>query len=164
MGRLGYWATCVCCSPAALRETPPVPPVILPLCPAVNRLKLQRLPLQLLPPLPPPRPQLQLKVNSREIVVFMSFKTFNINGMFESERKEKILTRSQLHLLPLVWVFKIYYIKREIQNCSRQWVLWKIMKISNYKSYSICLVWFTVYFVCMFYMMVKVTSFSVFKR
>ena len=35
--RLECWATCVCCSPAALRETPPVPPVILPLCPAVNR-------------------------------------------------------------------------------------------------------------------------------
>ena len=119
MRRLGYLAMCVCCSPVALRETPPAPPVILPLCPAVNRSKLQR-PLRRL--LPPPRlPQLQLKVKCREIVVFMSFKTFNINGMFESERKDKILTRSQLHLLPVVTddfeILKyIICIKREIQN------------------------------------------------
>ena len=91
-------AICVSCSPAALRETSPVPPVTLLRSPAVNKFKLQQP-----PPLPPLRlPQLQLKVKSREIVVFMSFLTFNINGMFESEREDKILTRSQLHLVPVV--------------------------------------------------------------
>ena len=36
MGRLDYWATCACCSPAALRETPPAPPVTLLRYPAVT--------------------------------------------------------------------------------------------------------------------------------
>ena len=40
MGRLDYWATCACCSPAALRETPPAPPVTLLRYPAVNTLKI----------------------------------------------------------------------------------------------------------------------------
>ena len=57
MGRLDYWAMCVCCSPAALRETPPAPPVTLLRYPAVNTLKPH------------------LKVKSREFVVFMSFLT-----------------------------------------------------------------------------------------
>ena len=60
MGWLDCWKMCVYCSPAALRETPPVPPVTLLRYPAVNRFKLQQ-------PPPPPlrRPQLQLKVKSR---------------------------------------------------------------------------------------------------
>ena len=71
MGRLGYLATCVCCSPAALRETPPAPPVTLPLCPAVNRFKLQVQPPPTPPPLLPPALrllQLKLKVKSTELV------------------------------------------------------------------------------------------------
>ena len=77
MERLEYWAMCACCSPAALRETPPAPPVTLLRYPAVNTLKLQ-------PPLPPPpRPQLQLKVKIREFVVSMSFLTLDTDGMFE---------------------------------------------------------------------------------
>ena len=47
---LPYSAMCVCCSPAALRETPPVPPVTLLRSPAVIRLK-------------------QLKVKSKESMV-----------------------------------------------------------------------------------------------
>ena len=64
MGWLDCWKMCVSCSPAALRKTPPAPPVTLLRYPAVNRFKLQQ----------PPPPllrlhQLQLKVESREIVV-----------------------------------------------------------------------------------------------
>ena len=51
-------AMCVCCSPAALRETPPAPPVTLLRYPAVSRLALQQLQLQL------QHPQLQLKVKT----------------------------------------------------------------------------------------------------
>ena len=40
---------CACCSPAALRETPPAPPVTLLRYPAANTLILQRRPPQLLP-------------------------------------------------------------------------------------------------------------------
>ena len=42
------WPTCVSCSPAALRKTPPVPHVTLLRYPALNRFKLQP-PLLLLP-------------------------------------------------------------------------------------------------------------------
>ena len=76
----------MCCSPAALRETPPAPPVTLLLYPVVNISKLQRPPQQQRLPLP----QLQLKVKSREIMIFMSFLTFTIKGMFDSEREDKI--------------------------------------------------------------------------
>ena len=74
---------CVCCSPAALRETPPAPPVTLLRYPAVSRLKLQ----------PPPSrlPQLQLKVKSRQFVFYTPksnliptlHKTLNMDEMFE---------------------------------------------------------------------------------
>ena len=60
-GRLDYWATCACCSPAALRETPPAPPVTLLRYPAVNMWKLQ-------PPPPSLRlPQLQSKVSGLHV-------------------------------------------------------------------------------------------------
>ena len=73
MGRLDYWAMCVCCSPAARRETPPAPPVTLLRYPAVNTLTLQPP-----PPLPPLRlPQLQLKVKIKGLVAYMSFLTLN---------------------------------------------------------------------------------------
>ena len=51
MGWLDCWKMCVSCSPAALRKTPPAPPVTLLRYPAVNRFKLQQP-----PPLPPPQP------------------------------------------------------------------------------------------------------------
>ena len=52
MGWLDCWKMCVSCSPAALRKTPPAPPVTLLRYPAVNRFKLQQ------PPRPPQPPQL----------------------------------------------------------------------------------------------------------
>ena len=108
MGRQ-FWAMCVCCSPAALRETPPAPPVTLLRYPAVIRLALQQQPphpprpqpqpqLQrplLLPPPPQPQPQLtqlQLKVNTRESVCL----TYNTSHFTPTElgQRGKKLTRS----------------------------------------------------------------------
>ena len=58
-----FWPTCVSCSPAALRKTPPVPPVTLLRYPAVNRFKLQQ---PLRPPQPPQLlPLLKVKLKQR---------------------------------------------------------------------------------------------------
>ena len=69
--------------------------------------------------------------------------------MFESERKNKLLTRSQLHLLPVLWVFKIYYIKREIQNCSSLCCVLSCLLFTLF----VCFIWWW-----------KVTSFSVLNK
>ena len=61
------WPDClvmsVCCSPAALRETPPAPPVTLLRYPAVNRSEQQQQQQQPHPQLR--QPQLQLKVKTK---------------------------------------------------------------------------------------------------